>query len=202
MAAEKEIIKLRSRLTSIESCCLHFDGKTINFAGLSIEFIVIALSTLAEKFVVGLKGLPFDRSAMATFEAIKECLFGFDLTHKNTIIVSDTAAVNTGAKNGVAKRLTEFLPEQVTFYPCQLHALEQSLKVFVEKIYTGNQNKQSPKLDLNFVTIITKNFNVLKQVYEEKATIFVLTETFAHSRGDYRYLCCGKHINRELIFQQ
>ena len=119
MAAEKEIIKLRSRLTSIESCCLHFDGKTINFACLSIEFIAIALSPVTEKNVVGLKGLPFDRSAMASFEAIKECLIGFDLAHKITIIVSETAAANTGAKNGVAKRLTEFLPEQVTFYPCQ-----------------------------------------------------------------------------------
>ena len=162
--------------------------KTINFAGLSIEFIVIALSTVTEKNVVSLKGLPFDRSVMATFESIKECLIGFDLTYKITMIVSDTAAVNTGAKNGVAKRLTEFLPEQVTFYPCQLHVLERALKVFVEKIYTGNQNKQSPKLDLDFVTIITKLFNALKQVYEEKATIFVLTETFAHSCGDYRYL--------------
>ena len=56
--------------------------KTIIFAGLSIEFIVIALSTVAEKFVVGLKGLPFDRSAVVTFKAIKECLIGFNLTHK------------------------------------------------------------------------------------------------------------------------
>ena len=70
---------------------------------------------MTEKIVVSLKGLPFDRSAMATFEAIKECLIGFDLTYKITMIVSDTAAVNTGAKNGVAKRLIEFFQSRLPF---------------------------------------------------------------------------------------
>ena len=94
--------------------CLHFDGKTINFAGSNIEFVIIAVSCSEKKQVIGLKGMIKDRSAATIFEGVKECITDFKIEDKIKIVITDTAAVNTGRIN-------------IEYFPCQLHVLDLSL---------------------------------------------------------------------------
>jgi len=169
--------------------CLHFDGKTINFCGFQTEFIVVALTTFREKTIIGLKGLVESRTASSIFHSLKECIEEFNIQHKISMMISDTASVNTGAKSGVIKRLIDYLPNNATFYPCQLHVLDRSLKVFIEKEYLGNLKKSSPNIEIDIVRIITKTFGSLLQEYNEISSN-VIDETFdtEHSRRDYQYL--------------
>ena len=90
---------------NLGSLCLHFDGKTINFAGLKIEFVIIAVPFSDKKQVIGLKGMIKYRSVATIFEGVKECITDFKIEDKIKMVITDTAAaVNTGRINGVVKK--------------------------------------------------------------------------------------------------
>ena len=106
-AARKAKQEILLSCSSVESLALYFDWKTINFCGRSVEFIVVAVKNETFSSIIGLKGLIDGRTALHCFNEIMKCIIEFKISNKIKMIVTDTAAVNTGAKSGVIKRLKD-----------------------------------------------------------------------------------------------
>ena len=99
---------------NLGSLCLHFDGKTINFAVLNIEFVIIAVSCSDKKQVIDLKGMIKYRSVATIFEGVKEYITDFKIEDKIKMVI------NTGRINGVVKRIKDAISENIKYFPYQV----------------------------------------------------------------------------------
>ena len=160
------------------------------FMGMSFEFLVICLSCSTKNFTIGLKCLIGDRSAFSVYAAVKTSLLEFDTFRKIKMIVTDTASVNTGLNSGAIKRISDEMKPAPAFFPCQLHVMDRSLKIFIQQCYEGEQRSTSPEINLDIVEDITKTFSTLLVSYHSNvpcnATSFTVESVYL--RGDYNYL--------------
>ena len=106
------------------------------------------------------------------------------------MIITDTAAVNTGKHTGAVTRLQKEIQPTPIFYPCQLHVLDRALKIFVENNYKGHKKSTSPEIDLDCVVYIKANFDNLVDRYQKHISQDE-PEFYAngnYQRNDYNYL--------------
>ena len=79
--------------SSVESLALYFDGKTINFCGRSVEFIVVAVKNETFSSIFGLKGLIDGRTALHCFNEIMKCIIEFKISNKIKMIANQGAKI-------------------------------------------------------------------------------------------------------------
>ena len=76
------------------------------------------------------------------------------------------------------------------YYPCQLHEMDKSLKIFIEECYSNFKKSTSPQINLDIVDNIKSNFQALIHSYglHVPPTTSIFQINSIHLRGVYNYL--------------
>ena len=93
---------IRDRQNTVANCgdyCLHFDGKTINFMGFNLEFVAICISVPGENHVCN------------------RLIYSSELMDKISMIITESAAVNTGKHSYAVSLLIKEMPQTPTLVP-------------------------------------------------------------------------------------
>ena len=64
----------------------------------------------------------------------------FRVQHYAGRIITDTASVNVGKLSGAVKRLCDEMQHKPLYYPCQLHVIDRSLKIFLKNATAISRN--------------------------------------------------------------
>ena len=143
--------------------CLHFDRRTIQ----KKEYQAVVLKNANREIRLAFVELANGKDK-TIFDGIKAKLDEYDLWSSIKIIVSDTAAANTGKCLGTVTRLQNHFgdigQEKPVFNGCQHHILDTILKHVLNDHFGGTPT--SPNLSYPFIARLTEEYAQLKEAFD------------------------------------
>lgn len=108
-----------------------------------------------------------DGKAETICNGITNVLDEYDLWAAIKMLISDTTAVNTGAKNGVIVRLQRLFTmkgfDAPQFISCQQHVLDRILRLVMDEEI--GENHKSPNIEYPFISHLISNYKELKEQF-------------------------------------